>query len=217
MEVDEGAKLAKKVDELRRLSANEEARINKYRIANSKEALDQIAQLVSEKEKLQSEITSLKEERRLLQIPLDDKWIEISEKEKKISEINDDLVQKHFALEEREREIMIREREIEEIRAKVDKTKKYNQELNKKRLTEAENAAILRQEAEDTLRVAREKSREILADLRLKEDELAVQQRDTKNQAALLEDDRTYLKNWERQLNDKYETLNRTQQRIKNV
>lgn len=63
MEIDEGAKLARKIDTLRETASSEEARLAKFRDRNLDILRTQIQALVDEKNKLIEEVDSLKKER----------------------------------------------------------------------------------------------------------------------------------------------------------
>lgn len=73
-EVKEGMKLAKKVDALREMAANEESKLTKFRMESLKIIKDEINVLVTEKTALEAEITSIKDRRTELQKPLDSSW-----------------------------------------------------------------------------------------------------------------------------------------------
>src|SRR5258708_2263052 len=76
-EVDEGAKLAKRVDNLRELSAKEEANLTKFRDESLKKIREEIEQEVQKCDVLKKENVILVEQNRILRIPLDVEWEEV--------------------------------------------------------------------------------------------------------------------------------------------
>lgn len=70
LELDEGAKLATKVDKLREMASVEEANLSKFRMESLKNIKSELDSLVSEKNSLINEVNSLKEEREDLLKPI---------------------------------------------------------------------------------------------------------------------------------------------------
>ena len=61
-DIDEGAKLAKKIDDLRRLASEEQTRLQKFRDESLKATRDEIDAVIREKENICREIESLRQE-----------------------------------------------------------------------------------------------------------------------------------------------------------
>lgn len=62
-EIDEGAKLAKKIDTLRELSASEQTNLSRFRDETLKKVREEIDSAMGERDALAREVVSLKEER----------------------------------------------------------------------------------------------------------------------------------------------------------
>lgn len=74
LEIDEGMKIARRVDGLRRISAEEEGKLAAYGEANKQIVLGQLSDLVNERDGLRMEVVVLQEEREKLLEPLDAEW-----------------------------------------------------------------------------------------------------------------------------------------------
>ncbi len=81
-EIDEGAKLAKRVDSLRELSATEEKNLLTFREQAMETVRAELKPLHQEKAVLLQEIRELAVQKKLLQVPLDEKWEEITKAQK---------------------------------------------------------------------------------------------------------------------------------------
>lgn len=78
-EIDEGLKLARKVDNLREIKAQEEASLEKFRKDTVSKINEEITALTSQRDTLTSEVAQLKKERKKLMEPLDGEWEKIHE------------------------------------------------------------------------------------------------------------------------------------------
>lgn len=131
-EIDEGAKLARKVDTLRKVSSEEEVNLRKFREETLKSIQSEITSKIGEKEILLNEIQTLsneisckKEERIRLSQPVDlqEEWKKVSLEEKRIDNIKRELSDRETALitrelrlagfNEREEKLFAREKEAQ--------------------------------------------------------------------------------------------------------
>lgn len=97
-EVDEGKKLAKTIDNLREVKAQEEASLTKFRRETVKTIHEEISRKTEERDALKRENDILKEERAILQEPLDKAWedyhnakAQLDEREEGLSELKTTL------------------------------------------------------------------------------------------------------------------------------
>lgn len=121
--IQEGLKVAERVDTLRETLASEEVAFEKYR----KESLDAIEQEIKPKrielDLLNKEVSHLCEERRQLLIPLDFKWSEVQKleefnksKEHELSVLDGELAEKSVLITTRERDVVIAEGKSEDLK-----------------------------------------------------------------------------------------------------
>jgi septal ring factor EnvC (AmiA/AmiB activator) len=99
-EVNEGAKLAKRVDRLRELVAIEDAALKKFRAETLKTIHDEIEKATADRNSLIGEVQRLKKERRELQKPLDEEWDKVRELEKALTTRQKTLENKEVELDE---------------------------------------------------------------------------------------------------------------------
>lgn len=98
IEIDEGIKLARKVDTLRQTALQEEANLAKFRLAALQRTKEEIEALVQQKDNVVSEIESLKVQRDLLRLPLDGEWDQLMAFKEETGKLNDLLSQKEAEL-----------------------------------------------------------------------------------------------------------------------
>lgn len=84
VEVTEGAKLAKKIDNLRQMYADEQRNLVTFRNETIKNVQAEINTYFVQKEELQDEIYSLTEQKKELLIPLDRQWEKVHKKEEEL-------------------------------------------------------------------------------------------------------------------------------------
>lgn len=216
LQIDEGVKLATRIDALRRTDADIEAQHQKF-IAGMKDQMEsEIHGLDGEIKYRKREISELEIIKQELLKPLDAKWKEVVSKEEAVdalfskiksdSEFAEKNVIKASALQKKTKETYdiarIKEREITRIHVKAETT-----------LAEAEKIKI---DAE-----AKTEVQDILLKERIKYSDDNERRNDfdyvaNNNFKSILDDREEELNNRERQINDKYETLLRTINRIKN-
>ncbi len=90
-DVDEGLKLARRIDNLREVAVQEEANLEKFRKTKVASLSAEITQLEAIKDSFTGEISQLKRERRALMKPLEAEWAEIHKEKASIRKRKDDL------------------------------------------------------------------------------------------------------------------------------
>lgn len=140
-EIEEGVKLARKVDLLRETSAKEEINLSKFRIEALKKVQSDIDVLINEKNVLQSIVATLQLERKALLIPLDKEWdrvkkekIEIEERERVVEKVNEKLKIKEIELSNKSTRLQIEESRIIDLKTqgilKLNEIERFNQEAS---------------------------------------------------------------------------------------
>lgn len=215
-EIDEGAKLARRVNSLRELAATEETGLDDLRRRQLTNLQADIEPKISELESLKTEIRGLENKRRALLEPLDQKERDLEAREETLDKRDEELSQKEVHLKlaisaniQRERQDDIERGRIEDERAKGiiflsdadSKLRKADSIVQDARNQAA--AIFVEAELKNNEVIEREKS----ADIR----ELALTEREKMNKTK--EKD---LRNRERVLRDRYETLIRNQKRLDN-
>lgn len=208
-EIEEGKKLATRVDDLRQLEAIEKANLLKFREESLKRVKAEIEALVLEKTSLENEIEAKKVERSRLLIPLDKEWEEIKAKNIEIDQKREQLVQNNELLHQNE---LIYNQRLNELKTEQERV-----------ATERENSKFalqisvkMRDESEQILLETKEKKRRVSFEvkkiekaLNVREYDVAARERDVSNERIVLaarekalNEERIYLK-------DERETLQR--------
>lgn len=191
--IDEGVKIASKVDLLRQTLADLEVQQAQFVEKSRMELEAQTKTLFNEVVYRKQEIESLEEQKRLLLIPLDEEWNKVQEKTKEVDSLAIDLISKIEKLESKERlveekntdakntlyRINVRERELiklydnekikeSEINERVNETIARQDEIEK--YFENKNSELLSREAviavkERENQIAKEKNEEERQDI----------------------------------------------------
>lgn len=211
-EIDEGLKIAQRVDSLRETQAMEEAALTKFR----KETLIAINQeIVSEtrkKNELLKEVSDLEDRKREALKPLDEAWNAVRAKEEELTEYAHQLHQDREILSqaEKDHEIEVELLKVEKSRVSDERDRSIKSLANaeafreENRLILSQNRNILEESKlvlKDAQKKAKLKEQAIhVAELRLKERERIIQEKekDIINQNIFLADQRKTL---ERALN----------------
>lgn len=214
-EIEEGKKLATRVDGLRELASIEETKLTAFRTKAVKETREAIDGVLAEKEALLSQISGLRHERELLQIPLDLKWDEVN-KEK------EHCVAWQYRLEEREDIIDGRTERLRRLERELEIEKERSIEERIRSGELVVSSSRMYEEAKEELAKARDEAQIIISqiefkmlEMRLREERVAARERDLKNNWAQI--DRANKLNSEEaeRLADQRKTLERAMKRIK--
>lgn len=104
-DIEEGVKIARRIDNLREVAAQEEASLAKFRRETIAKINTEISTLQDTKEKLSGEILQLEDQRKKLMIPLDDEWDKVHKAKQDLSQRERDLIDKESYLLHREEEV----------------------------------------------------------------------------------------------------------------
>lgn len=111
-EIEEGKKLAERVDALRELSAKEEAQLRLFRDKAMTEIRVQLAALSEESQALTKAVAERKKELAQLLLPLDEKWAEVTKAHQVLNEWEDELNVRQFELVQEEKQLSSKLRDL---------------------------------------------------------------------------------------------------------
>lgn len=121
--IQEGLKVAERVDSLREIHASEEVAFEKYRIETLGNIHQEIQEKFLKKTQLEIDVARLQQEKQALLIPLDAKWKEVTEQERIYASWEDDLNQKEILttskeveLKKREKDTAVKEKKAEDLK-----------------------------------------------------------------------------------------------------
>lgn len=161
-EIDEGAKLAKKIDELRRLEADEKSRITSWRDSSLELVKGEIAEAFKERDTLRSEIQELKKVKERLLLPLDAEWEKVHAEQHALDSLKSELQEKEEKLALLEKDIATKSRSIEVEEVRVENLRNFA--LQKR----TESEAVLTRAKEDVAQM-RNNAQTILIEAELTE------------------------------------------------
>lgn len=215
LEIQEGLKLAKKVDTLRETAAVEEKKLNTFRDESIKRVKEDIEALTLKRDNLRGEISVLEDRRKDLQQPLDAEWEKIERKKLELSGMENSLADKLKLLESNEKEYKKRDKELKLEEGRIADMKERAEKLladTAKKNSEAEKALSSAHDQSDVI-LKRASARE--KDVINRELEVAAKERDIINMSEKVARDREILDLRERAINDKYQQLIRTTKELK--
>ncbi len=213
-EIDEGAKLAKKVDELRKLEAQERANLTAWRNATLEDIKREIDASIRERDGLKDTVARLRDEQAKLRVPLDKEWENIKAEKESLGTLKQDLHLQEASLASRQNTLGKSERENEIEKGRIADFKHMaSQKLAQaeQSLTVAhEEAADMRNKAQAMLSMSEVRAHEIDS----RELTVAARERDVDNQRQFNEKEALRLTIERRRLQDLAKTLERASQRI---
>lgn len=213
--IEEGVNLAKKVDTLRETLVSLQEQHQKFLDGMQASLNEKISALVAEADERKKEVEALDRRRQELLIPLDAAWVNLNKQKEEVIRDADELSKKL--------------KEVVAEKARLDeRSKKTKEILTEVRTREHELArAYVKAEellvARDSL-VAEAEELKQKAQVKLKEADELITQAEAKRQfeeeananyKKILEEKESELNIRERQVNDRYETLLRTEKRLK--
>ncbi len=214
-EIQEGKKLAEKVDALRELASREQTNLSKFTEESVAHLKAEIGTLIDDKEALKTEIRELELQKSIAQVPLDNKWAEFHEKQSELESLGIELhekqrqiTQKEAEADKRLRDLSVESSRVSDEHARISEVLSQTDRLKKEADTTVQDArnqaATVHLTAEFRDNTSRDRENRLnISEKSLKESEEAIHIH-TKD-----------LEDRERALQDKYETLIRTQERIK--
>lgn len=147
-EVNEGKKLATRVDSLRELASVEEKNLASFRDKTLNALKEDILSLNSVKSTLSNEVKDLQKQRDLLLVPLDAKWLEVTNAQKICNDWEETLEKREEDVTEARTSLYNEAKELE--------TKRFNIQNEEERVKETVDSALLmRKQAKEVLAQAR--------------------------------------------------------------
>ncbi len=214
-QIDEGTAIATRVDTLRRTLADVQKQHEDY-IAGMKAQLDKVINpLIVQRDGLLSEIDHAKAELARLRLPLDKEWSDVNLKRAELDDMERELVLK-------EQDLVKAEADIDVSRGEVFEDRNITAELVREAYKNVQDTHALKEEAEIMLTKAEAHKTEVERilevrelDVLAKEKELGYRDRNLDNRENLVVARSIELDAKEKFINDKYETLERTINRLK--
>lgn len=216
-QIDEGVKIATKVDELRRVHAEEERSLYEFRDKSIETLKKDIGPLLNQKENLLEEIKELQDRKQvLLDIPIEASLKEMEERKAKISEIEEGLKNRLEYLLSKNLEIDLRFKELVKAEDKLSRDKDLIENTRSKIVVvNAETEKILNQ-AQSKIAEIMEYEKTMKTQFKLEDAKIINRSTDLDNRENSLNKREKELNEKEKFINDKYATLERTVNRIKN-
>lgn len=209
MEIDEGAKLARRVDNLRQISAEEETRLEQFRKGQIEAIHQEISSLIGDRDALKGEIADLQQQRAEAMIPLDSEWDKIHVREEEIVRIESIISEREKSLKEEEDKLAADKQKLVEERYKAtllhgeaDGRLAYIATLEVE--TREKNLEATKKLEDAEIQYAR-----FTNDLSIREAAVAERERVMQIKQDQLAEDRRKLVEREILINDKYDSFNR--------
>lgn len=214
-EINEGIKLASRVDALRKTQAEEEANLEKFR----REAVSVINQEIIEKTKerdlLSTEVSNLEDRRRDALKPLTEKWDEIRNKQDELTLYALDLNGQKQDFEQVKEEFQIEVDLLNEEKKRVANERDESiSELAKADENYRESVKVLN-EAQKIKETATEVKKSVMKELKERNAQTASKERDLDNRESLLHKKEKELNKLSIKLLDQRATLERAFARLK--
>lgn len=208
--IDEGVKIAQKVDTLRETLASLEAQHQKFLSGMEKELQERTQPLIQRIASLQIEIKNLEGERQRLMTPLTKEWSEVEKKQA-------ELVKEEIVLEKRNVSLTQKEEKQfasgAELKDKLFKVKTRERELVKARNEADENLYLSEEKRDEALKQKKdsdEYAKHVRQSLLETEAELSVKIREVEMRESAIETRKKEQDDREIWLRDRYQTLERT-------
>lgn len=152
-EMDKGMKLAKAVDALREARVKEENELEEMRVSTLKVIQLQIETKQQENEELERKNRELKENRILLEGPIDliEAWGEVNSLKEKNEEISTDLLRREIRISARENDVVDAQKEITDRTLQIGRSEAATEENLRQSESQREEARELRDDAQQFL------------------------------------------------------------------
>lgn len=215
LEVDEGVKLAKKVDALRELAAKEQTNLTKFRESSLAVVKAEIDDAIKQRDALRENIEVLTRQQAELRIPLDSEWKRVKLLSRELDKRAIELDEFNAVLTENEEFYFKRVEMLEDDKQRIENLE-YEAEGQVEIARQTVNAAkTTLANAKQTETQASEKFESVTKTLTAREIAVAIREREVGIKEQKVTKDALALTNRERAINDKYETLLRNQKRLK--
>ncbi len=196
-EVEEGLKLAKTVDHLRKVKGEEEANLRKFRDQSLLTIKNEIDTAIVERDKLRVEVATIIQERFNAQAPID-----LKEEWKRVTELRAEVEAERKSFEDRDMFLISRESQVQadkENLLKKEESVKEKEELAKKYISETgknyETSEKLRLKTEKLHEESEKAIHQRYVELADKERDFGYKERDLNLHRESLEKDRKALEN----------------------
>ncbi len=210
-EIDEGLKLANRVDALRHTAAEEEAALNKFRINTIAKINEEIVTKAKEREELEVGNVFLREERIRLKGPIDlvQEWEMVRKDKAENEETSDYLLRKEIDLTEKENIVRDAQAGFSKREAKIKEKEEWAEKVVKEASVLHNEARIASSEAQNTLTKTNEEIEERCVALTQKEDEVAIKEADLLSREAQVKLDKAEIINEKKYIADRRKMLER--------
>lgn len=212
--IDEGLKLARKIDSLRETSASEETRLAKFRVASLQKTKEEIDSLIEKKRSIEAEIRSLEDQRRLAQIPLDQEWEGVNTVSSLLDDTEMKLSSQLEIVKERESSLTVREKELAKEEGRVKDERVVSAKLVRESQRKLEASQLVLSESEQSRERARKYFEEENEKLLSREALIAVRERENDMMMESVSQREKEIQIRKKQLDDRYQTLQRTLNRL---
>lgn len=214
-EIDEGMKLSRRLDSLRRTQVEEEASLERFRAASVSKIHEEIVRESSVRDALHAEVTRLEARKEEALRPLDRELARIDSGRRELLDLSGTLYSRQAIIEQRETALAKLERDVDdEMRRAAAATVAVQETLTDAEEQKNEAAAAL-VAAQGTLTKAQSLRETVEQELRERDAVCAGRERDLAIQAEWLETDRAALEKEKAQVADIRATLERAIKRLK--
>jgi chromosome segregation ATPase len=142
LNIDQGLSLARKIDKLRQTVSEEELVLSKFRLGTGKILLEEINELIRERDALKEEIKDLNIQKESAKESLDEEWETLKEKREELKLQEEDLTQKKLTLEQSHAEYQENLKKITDKENEVRELIKDNESKDRK-LQERESKLLV--------------------------------------------------------------------------
>lgn len=214
-QIQEGTEMVEKIEALRK-ALNSLQDQHKHFIATSKEEFDrEILELRGQKESLKSEVESLTAVREELKRPLDAEWKVLKDNQIIFEREKEKFVVADEKLDARERELQNKEARLNITLERAEKAQIDAEKMNAEAQVAKEKAEYALKAMQENKQNADKEISKKMEELKAKEDSVEFEKKGVEHFRKLQDLKERELNDRERAINDKYQTLLRTQKRIK--
>lgn len=210
LQVDEGVKIAKKVDVLRETLASLEEQHRKFIAGTRQDLINQTEGLERKKADLQGELVHLEERRKRLLEPLDEEWTKLLDKQTEVLARKFLIEEKENQLNERESQIAKIEKLTEQNRQQISEFKGETERANKEARQFRDEQKSIRDDIKRTKDNQDKDFFKVNKELNKRDDELIIQRKYLDLVKKNLDAREKELDDKDRAIKDKYATLQRT-------
>jgi DNA repair exonuclease SbcCD ATPase subunit len=218
LEIQEGAKLAKKIDALRELVAKEQNNLNKFRDESLKQIKKEIDSYIEEKNKLQTEVFELRDERIRLSAPIDlvEEWAYVKREKSIVETQKEENSQTRLSLMAKEIDLIKDKEKLEGDSKEVERLRVHNT----KKLIEAEQNFKKSEEIRQSVEQMRDR---FISDMEaetkainIRLDNIRVKEHELNLEKEKVESDQREIQTQWTQIRDQRATLERAFNRLNN-